>query len=75
MLCLHECMILRFLRTGIRDSCGLSCGCWELKPGPLEQAVFLTAEPQRSERKPYLRVNRFSKIYLYIFLEFFLCGV
>ena len=32
--------------TGIRDSCELPCGCWELNPGPLEeQPVLLTAEP------------------------------
>lgn len=52
-------MSLRSLRTGIRDSCDLSCGCWELKPRPLkEHAVFFTAEPQRgSERKPHLSVS------------------
>ena len=31
--------------TGVTDSCELSCGCWELNPGPLEeQLVLLTAE-------------------------------
>ena len=34
---------------GITDSCKLPCGCWELKPGPLEeQSVFLTTEPSSS---------------------------
>ena len=30
----------------VRDDCELSCGCWELNSGPLEeQPVLLTAEP------------------------------
>jgi hypothetical protein len=36
---------IRSLGTGVIDGCELSCGCWELNPGPLkEQSVFLTAE-------------------------------
>ena len=32
--------------TGITDSCGLPCGCWELNLDPLEeQPVLLTTEP------------------------------
>ena len=31
---------------GVRDSCRLLCGCWELNPGPMEeQPVLLTTEP------------------------------
>ena len=30
----------------LTESCELSCGCWELNPGPLEgQPVLFTAEP------------------------------
>lgn len=33
-------------RTGVTDVCGPSCGCWELKLGPLqEKDVYSTAEP------------------------------
>lgn len=33
-------------RTGVKDSCELLCGFWELNPGPLEgKSVLLTAEP------------------------------
>jgi len=39
--------------TGVTDSCELTCGCWELKPGPLEeQPVLLTSEP--SLQPPHL---------------------
>ena len=32
--------------TGVTDRCELSCGCWELNPGPLEeQSMLLTTEP------------------------------
>ena len=27
--------------TGVTDSCGLSCGCWESNPGPLEEQLVL----------------------------------
>lgn len=30
---------------GIKSGCDLSCGCWEVKPGPLEeQQILLTPE-------------------------------
>jgi hypothetical protein len=44
----HVCLCegVRSPGTGVRNNCELSCGCWELYPGPLEeQPVFLTAEP------------------------------
>lgn len=31
--------------TGVRDSCKLLCGCWELNPSPLEKQPVLTTEP------------------------------
>ena len=32
--------------TGVKDTCELPCGCWELNPGPLEeQLVLLTTNP------------------------------
>ena len=35
---------------GVTDSCELSCGCWELNLGPLEeQPVLLTIEPSLIE--------------------------
>lgn len=30
---------------GIRDGCELLCGCWKLNPGPLEEQMYLTAQP------------------------------
>ena len=43
--------------TGIKDSCELPCGYWELNSGPLEeQPVLLTTEPSPA---PILRnLNR-----------------
>lgn len=39
---------LEFPRTGVRDSCELLCGCWELNSCPLEkQPLLLTAEPSQ----------------------------
>ena len=45
---LHVCLYegVRSPGTGDTDSCELTCGCWELNPGPLkEQPVPITAEP------------------------------
>ena len=37
---------VRQVSSVIADSCELTCGCWELDPGPLvEQPVHLIAEP------------------------------
>jgi hypothetical protein len=34
-----------FLGAGVRDGCGLSCGCWGVNENPLqEQRVLLTVE-------------------------------
>lgn len=44
----HVCLCkgVRFPRTGVRDSHVLSCGCWDLNPGPLtEQPVLLATQP------------------------------
>lgn len=44
--CIYLCKGVGYSGTGIIDSCELSCGCWELIPGPLqEQPVFLIVEP------------------------------
>jgi hypothetical protein len=48
MFCLHVCLCksVRFLGTGVADSCELSNGCGELNLGPLEeQTVIVTTEP------------------------------
>ena len=43
---MHWCEGVRFLETVVMDSCELSCGCWELNLGPLEeQPGLLTSEP------------------------------
>jgi hypothetical protein len=45
---------LRSPETGIRDSCDLSCGCWERRLGPLkDQDVLLTTGPSVQPRIPY----------------------
>jgi hypothetical protein len=31
--------------SGVTGACELSCECWELNPGPLQEQVFLTPEP------------------------------
>jgi hypothetical protein len=46
----HWCFVCVYVcegvDLGVRDSCELPCGCWELNPGPLEeQSVLSTAEP------------------------------
>ena len=48
VFCLHVCLYegVRCPRTGVKDSCGPPCGCWELNSNPLEeQQVPLTTEP------------------------------
>lgn len=55
MFCLHVCVphaclggqkrVLDPFGTGVSDSCGPSCGCWELNRGPLEgQSVLRSVE-------------------------------
>jgi hypothetical protein len=43
VFCLRVCLYegVRSPGTGIVDSCELSCGCWELNPGPLEEQPVL----------------------------------
>jgi hypothetical protein len=38
VFCMHVCLCegIRSFGTGITDWCELSCGCWELSLGPLE---------------------------------------
>ena len=45
-VCVCLCEGVGSLGTRVTDSCGLSCGCWELNPGPLgEKLMLLTTEP------------------------------
>ena len=47
VFCLYVCLCEGVRSSGARvtDRCELSCGCWELNPGPLEeQPVLLTTE-------------------------------
>ena len=46
--CLHVYLSegVRILGARVTDSGELTCGCWKLNPGPLEeQPVLLTTEP------------------------------
>jgi hypothetical protein len=48
VFCLYACLCEGVVSpgTGVTDSCGLPCGCWELNPGPLEeQRVLLITKP------------------------------
>ena len=36
-LCACMCVCVRVSDTGVTDTCELSCGCWELNLGPLEE--------------------------------------
>jgi hypothetical protein len=46
VFCLHLCVGIRSFGAGVRDSCELSCGCWELNPSfSDQQPVLLTTEP------------------------------
>jgi hypothetical protein len=48
--------------TGVIDKCELSCGSWELKPGPLEeQPVLLTNKA--SHRPPTLKKRCLKFVY------------
>jgi hypothetical protein len=39
-------VFVRVSDIGVKDICELSCTCWELNPGPLEEhSVLLTDEP------------------------------
>ena len=43
VFCLHACPSggIRSSRTGVMDGCELTCGSWDLNPGPVEgQSVF-----------------------------------
>ena len=43
---LPACVSVTSPGTGLADRCELSCACWELNPGSLEeQPGFLTTEP------------------------------
>jgi hypothetical protein len=56
VFCLHICLCESYgtSGTGVTDSCVLSCGCWELNSGPLEeQPVLFTV-------KPSLQLQRFA---------------
>jgi hypothetical protein len=39
VFCLHPCVCeaVRSPETGVTDSCELPYGCWESKPGPLQE--------------------------------------
>ena len=55
--------------TRVTDSCELSCGCWRLNLGPLEeQPVLLTAEPSFQP----LFIDFYVYLYLYIFFNLYL---
>jgi hypothetical protein len=44
----HSCCLQTHQKRApdpITDGCEPPCGCWELNSGPLEESVFLTAEP------------------------------
>lgn len=46
MWCAQKSEGITVLGTVITDGFELPCGCWELKPGPLEeQPLLLTTEP------------------------------
>jgi hypothetical protein len=46
---MYVCDGVKSPRIGARDSCELSCECWKLNLGPLEeQPILLTTEPHLS---------------------------
>ena len=57
VFCPHVCLCegVRTPGNGITDSYELSCGCWELSPGPLaEQSEFFTAKLLLQAQLPIL---------------------
>ena len=60
VFCLYACLCeaVRSTRSGVTDSCELSCGCWELNPGPLEeQPVLLTSHLFNPDIVQFLTVS------------------
>ena len=52
---------IRSSGTGVTDSCALSCGCWELNLGPVEeQPVLGTPVPSLQPTKLFL-LNKKAK--------------
>ena len=66
--------------TGITDSCGLPCGCWELNPDPLEEqlnrwAVSPAWGPgfqrlQSTDRVCILLFLAFRNLFFFFFLKY-----
>ena len=60
------CQGFMFPGTGVTNSCELSCGCWELNLGPLEeQSVLLTAESSLQLLLCHFSFYFFSFCYLF----------
>lgn len=52
--------------AGVMDNCGLTCGCWESGPGPLQEQVLLTPGPSLQHHKLCCREFLHSYTHLYV---------
>lgn len=65
---------VRVSGIGVMNSCQLPHGCWELKLGPLEQSVLLSAEPSllpKGKEFSILNVHNVELIQFHIWLLFY----
>jgi hypothetical protein len=54
-------MVLDPMELELQNSCELSCRCWELNPGPLEeQVVLLTTESPLQSQMYFLKLRSFG---------------
>jgi hypothetical protein len=44
--------------TGVEDGCELSCGCWELNQGPLQEQQMLLTTELFFISKVYFKINQ-----------------